>query len=96
MKFLVFVNPFLSKQNAKDSIAAVNVMYGCPRIEKNGYRMDSWDVPIKSNEGSQWGFYEPKAMLGKSRGQLMGVMEGGYSIRLRKPDEFISDDEDVV
>lgn len=95
MSFLVFTHPSNSKTNAEAGIAAVNDMYGCPLIFKNGYRMETWDVPIQSNDGTQWGFHTPKTMLGKGKGQLMGVIAGGFSEYGGMPASFIPDDDEV-
>ena len=95
MSFLVFVHPSDSKKNAEDSLAAVNAVYGCPLIMENGYRMDRWDVLIQSNDGTQWGFHTPEARLGKRRGQLMGVISGGFSEFGGMPSSFIPDNDEI-
>jgi len=94
MSFLVFTNPLDSKKHAEAGIAAVDAMYGCPLILENGYRMDTWDVPIQSNDGTQWGFHSPEARLGKGRGQLMNTISGGFSEFAGMPASFIPDDDE--
>lgn len=94
MSFLVFTHPLNSKQHAEDAVAAVNAVYGCPLILKNGYRMETWDVPIQSNDGTQWGFHTPEDRFDKNKGQLMSVIGGGFSEFEGMPDEFIPDPEE--
>jgi len=95
MSFLVFIHPLNSKENAEAGVAAVNAIYGCPFILENGYRMDSWDVPVESNDGTQWGFHTPVAGFGKNLGQLMRVITGGFSQFEGKPASFIPDDDET-
>lgn len=92
--FLLFVASTSTKEDAEASLAAVNAAYGCPLIAENGYRMGTWDVLIQSNDGTEWGFYRPKPMLGKTMGQLMRDLRGGYSVRNTKPSQFFPPEEE--
>lgn len=89
MTFLIWNN----QKDAEDSLSAVNDEYGCPVLLKGGYRMDQWDLFTKSDARNEWGFYDPKAALGKTEEELRSKLKPGYSENSKRPDDWKSDDE---
>jgi len=83
--FLVWNN----QQDAEDSLAAINEMYGCPYVSENGYRMDQWDVVQKSLTTSDCGFYKPEERLGHTMSELMPALIDGFVEHNEIPGEFV-------
>lgn len=81
--------------SATDSLEAVNDIYGCPYLDANGYRMDTWDVVRVSRDGYAFGFTKPEPRLGKDLADLMDVMLPGFTEYEEIPEEFIPEEEAV-
>lgn len=90
MAFLVWNN----EDDADDSLAAINGMYGCPYEAENGYKMDRWDDVRESIPAGNYGFFKPEERLGKEIGGLMLVLIPGFTEYEEMPEEFIEEDED--
>jgi len=91
MSFLVWNN----KKKGDDSLAAINDMYGCPYRAENGYRMDTWDIVIKSNTGNDHGFFKPEERLGMGMDDLMPGLMPGYVEHAKKPVDFFPPDDGI-
>jgi len=77
-----------NEQDAKDSLAAVHAMYGCPHLAENGYRMDLWDDITKPILGDVYGFFKPEIRLGREMGTLMAVLVPGFTEKPYIPEDF--------
>ena len=86
--FLVWPND----DDAKDSLIAVNAMYGCPLLLGNGYRMDRWDTVGESETSNNAGFYKPEERMGKEMDDLMDVLEPGFIEYEEKPIDFFPEE----
>ena len=76
-----------NEQDAKDSLAAIHAMYGCPHLAENGYRMDQWAEITRPTLGTVYGFLKPQIRVGKEMDDLMSVLVPGYT---EKP--YLSED----
>ena len=90
MTFLVWNN----KQDADDSLNAINGMYGLPFEAGNGYKMDLWDSVIESNTGTDYGFYKPEERLDMGMDDLMPALVFGFTEHEEKPEDFIPEDDE--
>lgn len=72
---------FLSWNNQADadtSLAAVEVVYGCP-YSNGDYIMDDWAIVTKSDSENEWGFYKPQVVHGVLEANLTSALELGYT-----------------
>jgi len=88
MSFLVWNN----QQDAEDSLAAINTMYGCPYIDENGYRMDQWDIVQTSLTTGDYGFFKPEERLDHTMDELMPALIVGFVDHNEMPDEFVPEE----
>jgi len=91
MSFLVWNN----QQHAVDSLDAINTVYECPYEDENDYKMDQWDVSIKSQVNDDYGFYSPETRLGHDESYMMTMLTPGYVEYEEIPDEFLPPEEVV-
>lgn len=84
MTFLTWDN----QDDAENSVAALNVMYGCPYTAENGYRMDRWDFVIKSFGSYEYGFFKPEERMGMKIDDLMSGLMPGFTEHKGMPSEF--------
>jgi len=80
------------QDDADTSLAKINVMYGCPYEDENGYKMDAWDVVIESTNNDAWGFFKPEERLGMVMDDLMPELVGIYDAIEGRPEDFFPDD----
>jgi len=92
MTFLVWKK----QEDAEESLASINDVYGCPYRAENGYRMDTWDFVVESNKNNDCGFYKPEERLGMTMDDLMPALMSGYTEHDEMPEEFEPDDEDAA
>ncbi len=92
MAFLVWNN----EDDADDSLAAINAMYGLPFEAENGYKMDQWDVVKESETTSSAGFYKPEERLGQIMDDLMPALTSGFTEHAEIPEEFIPEEEEEI
>ena len=86
-----------NQSDAENSIAAINIAYGCPYEAENGYRMDQWDAPVRSHVTEDCGFFKPEEHLGKSMPDLMPVLVSGFVENREKPNDFnLPKDEEEI
>jgi len=90
MPFLVWNN----EDDAKDSLAAIDAMYGLPFEAANGYKMDQWDVVKESETSSNAGFYKPEERLGMVMDDLMPALMPGFTEHEEMPEEFEPEEEE--
>lgn len=96
MKFLTWIND----KKAKDSLIAINAMYGCPYVAENGYRMDRWDKIVirvdlvETHSLQEHGFFMPEERLGMKMSDLMPALMRGFTEYEEKPGKFILDEEE--
>lgn len=90
MAFLVWDN----EDDAKDSLAAINAMYGLPFEAPNGYRMDQWDVIKESGTTTNAGFYKPEERLNMTMDDLMPALMPGFTEHEELPEEFVPEEEE--
>jgi len=87
---------FLGWENekyAEDSLAAINVAYGCPYVAENGYRMDRWADIKKVKLDNYYGFAMPEARLGQGMDVLMAVLVPGFTEKPYDPEDFFETEE---
>jgi len=85
-----------NQTDAENSLAAINVVYGCPYVAENGYRMDRWDFTIKSYVTEDCGFFKPKNHLGMGMPDLMSALVPGFIENQGKPDDFIPPEDEEL
>lgn len=75
MTFLTWNN----EQDATDSLAAIDTVYGCSYEGDSGYVMATWDTVTKHDTSDLWGFNAPSPRLGKTQEELDAVLVAGYT-----------------
>lgn len=88
MDFLMWDN----QADADESLAAVNVVYGCTYEDNKGYRMTTWDVVTKSDAEEKWGFAKPVARIGKLEEELIRALVSGYTEVEKRPSDWLAED----
>lgn len=89
MAFLVWKK----KEDADDSLAALNTLCGLPIQAENGYKMERWDFVVKSNLTRDHGFYKPEQRPGMVLDDVMAVLTPGFTEHEIIPDEFVPEDK---
>ena len=82
---------FDNKNNAEDSLKAVNAVYGCP-IVVGSYRMDSWSEISENASGTQWAFAKPEERFGVSQDVLLDCIVGQFSILADYPEGWLNEE----
>jgi len=89
--YLIWNHPNDAETDAKDSLAAVDIVYNLPYLDQeSGYVMDTWaEVTNSDSNDDEWGFYKPEPRLGKLLSVLMAVLIGNYSEETEMPDDWV-------
>jgi len=84
------------KNKCTDSLTAINGLngYGCPYVLLNGYRMDQWDVMTESFAAGEWGFFAPEDRPGKSKEDLMDLLEPTFTMTDEQPEDWVSEEDE--
>jgi len=88
MAFLTWDN----QADADTSLAAVNVVYGCPI--QNGYTMNTWADVSKSITEDKWGFAKPEEKHSKTLAELEAVLIPGFTEHDARPEDWVASEEE--